>query len=74
MQVLEHSKEMNPEVVVFIITGYGGVESAIAAVKRGAYDFIEKPFEPEAFLALVGRAKEYIRLSRENTRLLRRHQ
>lgn len=71
MQVLEHAKEVNPGVVVIIITGYGSIESAIAAVKRGAYDYIEKPFEPEAFLALVRRAKEYIRLSRENTRLLR---
>ena len=71
MQVLERAKEINPEVVVIIITGYGSIESAIAAVKKGAYDYIEKPFEPEAFLALVRRAKEYIRLSRENTRLLR---
>lgn len=71
MQVLEHAKAVHPGVVVIIITGYGSIGSAIAAVKAGAYDYIEKPFEPEAFMALVGRAKEYIRLSRENTRLLR---
>jgi DNA-binding NtrC family response regulator len=71
MQILEHARTANPASVVIIITGYGSIESAIEAVRRGAYDYIEKPFEPDAFMALIRRAKEYIRLSHENKRLLR---
>ena len=71
MKVLEHARSVNPGTVVIIITGYGSIESAIEAVKRGAYDYIEKPFEPDAFMVLIQRAKEYIRLSQENKRLLR---
>ena len=71
MQVLERARAANPASVVIIITGYGSIGSAIEAVKRGAYDYIEKPFEPDALLVLVQRAKEYIRLSHENKRLLR---
>jgi DNA-binding NtrC family response regulator len=71
MEVLEYAKTINPGIVVIMITGYGSIESAIAAVKKGAYDYIEKPFEPDAFLALIRRAREFIRLSRENVRLLR---
>jgi DNA-binding NtrC family response regulator len=71
MQILEHARAANPASVVIIITGYGSIESAIEAVRRGAYDYIEKPFEPDAFMALIRRAKEYIRLTHENKRLLR---
>ena len=71
MQILERARAANPAAVVIIITGFGSIGSAIEAVKRGAYDYIEKPFEPDALLVLVQRAKEYIRLSHENKRLLR---
>jgi DNA-binding NtrC family response regulator len=71
LEVLEQAKRSNPSCVVIIITGYGSIESAIEAVKRGAYDYLEKPFEPDALLVLIKRAREYIRLSRENSLLMR---
>lgn len=69
--VLEHAKGINPETVVIIITGFGSIESAIEAVKKGAYDYIEKPFEPDEFSVVVRRAREYVRLLHEN-RVLQR--
>ena len=71
LEVLEQARRSNPSCVVIIITGYGSIESAIDAVKRGAYDYLEKPFEPDALLILVKRAREYLRLSRENSLLMR---
>lgn len=71
LEVLEQAKRFNPSCVVIIMTGYGTIESAIDAVKRGAYDYLEKPFEPDALLVLIKRAREYIRLSRENSLLMR---
>lgn len=69
--ILEHAKERDPDTIVIVITGYGTVESAIDAMKKGAYDYIQKPFEPEELLMLIKRAQEHIRLVRENRRLLR---
>jgi len=69
--ILERAKAVNPDTVVIIITGYGTIESAIEAVKKGAYDYIQKPFEPDAFSVIIGRAKQYLRLLRENRRLQR---
>lgn len=69
--ILERAKTANPDTVVIIITGYGTIESAIEAVKKGAYDYIQKPFEPDAFSVVIARAKEYLRLLRDNRRLQR---
>ena len=71
MGVLEQAKRINPDTVVIIITGYGSIQSAIEAVKKGAYDYIEKPFEPDEFSVVVRRAAEYVRLLRENRTLQR---
>ncbi len=69
--ILERAKSANPDTIVIIITGYGTIESAIEAVKKGAYDYIQKPFEPDAFSVVIGRAKQYLRLLHENRRLQR---
>src|SRR4030042_1844998 len=47
MEVLDRIKQEYPEVVVVVITGYATVESAVEAMRRGAYDFLPKPFTPE---------------------------
>ncbi|GER93785.1 sigma-54-dependent Fis family transcriptional regulator [hot springs metagenome] len=69
--ILEHAKEINPDIIVIVITGYGTIESAIEAMKKGAYDYIQKPFEPDDFLMLLKRAIEHVNLIHENKRLIR---
>lgn len=69
MDLLKKIKEDWPETEVIIITGYGTVKTAVDALKYGAYDFIEKPFTPEALLNAVGRCLEKKRLEVENIRL-----
>jgi len=66
MEVLKRIKEDEPEVVVVVITGYATVESAVEAMKAGAYDFIPKPFTPESLRMIVDRALEKRKLSLEN--------
>ncbi len=58
MKVLEKIKESSPETAVVVITGYATVESAVEAMKRGAYDFLPKPFTPEEFRLIVERVLE----------------
>ncbi|MEE4358503.1 MAG: response regulator [Desulfococcaceae bacterium] len=62
MEVLRQVKEKYPEILVIIITGFATVETAIEAMKQGAYDFIPKPFEPDHLRIVVGRARERMRL------------
>lgn len=69
--VLARAKEVNPDALVIVVTGYGTIESAIEAMKKGAYDYIQKPFEPDEFLMLFRRAREHVQLVRENRQLLR---
>jgi signal transduction histidine kinase len=71
MAALEHIRETNPSILVIVITGYATVETAIAAMKKGAYDFIPKPFEPDQLRIVVNRALERVRLSRETEELER---
>ena len=66
MQVLEEIKQNSPETIVVVITGYATVESAVEAMKRGAYDFLPKPFTPGEFRLIVERALEKKRLVLEN--------
>ncbi len=68
--VLERAKEIHPEIIVILITGYGTIESAIEAMKKGAFDYITKPFEPENLLMVIKRAVEHAKLIKENKRLL----
>ncbi|MFQ5866932.1 MAG: sigma-54-dependent transcriptional regulator [bacterium] len=68
--LLEKIKEISPETMVIMMTGYGTIESAVQAMKLGAYDYITKPFLPEDMVLLVKRALEVYDLREEN-RLLR---
>src|SRR4051794_35829900 len=71
MELLRRSQQIDPELPVVVITGHGDVETAVEAMRLGAYDFIEKPFAPERFLEIVRRASEKRRLVVENRRLRR---
>ncbi len=56
MEVLRRTKEVDPASIVIIVTGYGTIDVAVEAMRKGAYDFITKPFTPEALLKVVERA------------------
>ena len=65
MEVLKRIRQMDETILVIVITGFATVETAIEAMKQGAYDFIPKPFEPEQLRIVVNRAAEKLRLTRE---------
>ena len=69
LEILEEVKKQHKDLPVIIISGHGNIEAAVTAIKRGAYDFISKPFETEKLLILVERATEVDRLRRENSEL-----
>lgn len=69
IDILKQTKRDNPNVPVVIISGHGNIEIAVAAVKQGAYDFIEKPFNIDQLLVVVERALEASKLRRENKNL-----
>ena len=70
--ILMAVKREYPDIPVVIISGHATVDIAVEAIKGGAYDFIEKPFNIDQLLVVVGRAMEASRLRRENTRLRKR--
>jgi two-component system, NtrC family, nitrogen regulation response regulator NtrX len=72
IDILKKVKRDNPDVPVVIISGHGNIEIAVAAIKQGAYDFIEKPFNIDQLMVVVARAMETSRLRRENAELRRR--
>ena len=72
IDILKSVKRDNPEVPVIIISGHGNIEIAVAAIKQGAYDFIEKPFNIDQLLVVITRAMETSRLRRENSELRRK--
>jgi two-component system, NtrC family, nitrogen regulation response regulator NtrX len=65
IQVLDTIKREQPDLPVVMISGHGSIETAVASIKKGAYDFIEKPFKADRLLHVVGRALEASRLKRE---------
>src|SRR2546423_8599878 len=65
LQLLDTVKEQHPEMPVVMISGHGNIETAVAAIKRGAYDFIEKPFKADRLVLVANRALENSRLKRE---------
>lgn len=69
LQILAELKRDHPDVPVVMISGHGNIETAVSAIKSGAYDFIEKPFKADRLLLLVERAIEAARLRRENREL-----
>ncbi|MFN7268073.1 MAG: sigma-54-dependent transcriptional regulator [Cereibacter sp.] len=72
IDILKTVKRSNPDVPVVIISGHGNIEIAVAAIRQGAYDFIEKPFNIDQLMVVVSRAMETSRLRRENNDLRRR--
>lgn len=69
MELLHHALQLDPDISVIIMTGYGTVELAVAAIKEGAYDFLQKPFDNDQIVRTVQRAAERTALRRENRRL-----
>ncbi|MBN2231745.1 MAG: response regulator [Deltaproteobacteria bacterium] len=69
MEVLEKIKETHDEIIVVVITGFATVETAIKAMKMGAYDFIPKPFDPDHLRIVVRRAHERVQLRHEAAQL-----
>ena len=69
LQILELVKEQNPSLPVVMISGHGNIETAVSAIRLGAYDFIEKPFKADRLVLVVERALEASRLKRENIQL-----
>ncbi len=72
IEILKAVKRNNPGIPVVIISGHGNIEIAVAAIKQGAYDFIEKPFNIDQLMVVIARAMETSRLRRENVQLRRR--
>lgn len=72
IDILKQVKRNNPSVPVVIISGHGNIEIAVAAIKQGAYDFIEKPFNIDQLMVVITRAMETSRLRRENVQLRRK--
>lgn len=69
IEILRSVKRDNPDLPVVIISGHGNIEIAVAAIKQGAYDFIEKPFNIDQLMVVVQRALEASELRRENANL-----
>src|SRR5687767_13739461 len=71
LELLQEIKRRDPSLPVLLLSGHGNLDTAVAAVREGAVDFIEKPFEAERLVYLVDRATETERLKRENETLRR---
>ncbi len=69
IEALKVMRKIDPQAIIIIITAYASVESAIAAMKMGAFDYIQKPFKHDELLLTVKRAVEHKRLQEENLRL-----
>ncbi|MDZ4722904.1 MAG: sigma-54 dependent transcriptional regulator [candidate division Zixibacteria bacterium] len=67
--LLDHVKRLSPDTVVIIMTAYGSVETAVKAVKKGAYDFLLKPVLPETLEMILTRVSEILHLRKENESL-----
>jgi two-component system nitrogen regulation response regulator NtrX len=72
--ILDDLKARIPHVPVLMISGHGTIETAVAAIQKGAYDFIEKPFKADRLILMIQRALERARLMRENEKLKARVQ
>ena len=65
LQLLDIIRRQNPDLPVVMISGHGNIETAVSAIKRGAYDFIEKPFKADRLVLVAERSLEASRLKRE---------
>ncbi len=66
IELLKAAKELYPEILVIIVTGFGSLESAIEAIRLGAYDYLQKPFKIEEIQLVVNNACDKIMLRRQN--------
>jgi two-component system, NtrC family, nitrogen regulation response regulator NtrX len=69
LELLDMVKALDPDLPVIMISGHGNIETAVSSIKRGAYEFLEKPFKSDRLLLVVERALEATSLRRENRRL-----
>ena len=69
LEILSRVKAQHPDLPVVIISGHGNIETAVTAIKRGAYDYIEKPFKADRLVLVTARALENSKLKRENREL-----
>ena len=69
LQLLEIIKQQHPSLPIVMISGHGNIETAVSAIRLGAYDFIEKPFKADRLVLVADRALEASRLRRENVEL-----
>src|SRR6201990_1988124 len=69
LELLDLVKTLDADLPVIMISGHGNIETAVSAIKRGAYEFLEKPFKSDRLLMIVERAIEAASLKRENRRL-----
>ncbi len=72
LDLLDAIKEKHPNLPVVVISGHGNVETAVTAIKKGAYDYIEKPFKADRLVLIVQRAIEATKLRQENEQLRQR--
>src|SRR6266436_4104058 len=69
LELLDLVKTLDADLPVIMISGHGNIETAVSAIKRGAYEFLEKPFKSDRLLLVVERALEAANLRRENEEL-----
>ncbi|MBI5747397.1 MAG: sigma-54-dependent Fis family transcriptional regulator [Nitrospirae bacterium] len=67
IEVIKQMHKIDPDLMIILLTGYGTIDSAVRAMKAGAYDYITKPFQVDEILMTAGRALEHQRLQTENT-------
>lgn len=72
LELLDRIKKSHPDLPIVIISGHGNIETAVAAIRRGAYDYIEKPFKVDRLVLITTRALEASALKRENKQLKER--
>ena len=72
LALLDEIKVMHPNLPVVMISGHGNIETAVSAIRRGAYDFIEKPFKADRLILVAERALETSKLKREVSELRNR--
>lgn len=65
IEVLEELKKISPDTTVVLMTAYGSIETAVEAIKKGAYDYITKPFTHKEFIHIVDRVYEHHKMSRK---------
>lgn len=70
IELMEQVKRIDPEAIMIVITGFATIETAVDAIKSGAYDYVPKPFTPEQLMAVVGRGIETRRLRIQAKRLM----